>query len=111
MSEHISLKICKSCGGILEMQRISRKAETHHPLDNRSLEGRCVKEDVPHIPKRLLSDCKLLCYFFFFFWMHSLQGLLLKGTMLVHHPMPLFPLLHIHCNWAVSTGALGRWIG
>lgn len=67
MSEHISLKICKSCGGILEMQRISRKAETHHPLDNRSLEGRCVKEDVPHIPKRLLSDCKLLCYFFFFF--------------------------------------------
>lgn len=48
---------------------------------------------------------------FFFFWMHSSQGLLLKGTLLVHHPMPLFPHLHIQGNWAVPTGALGRWIG
>lgn len=56
------------------MLRNSRRAETHHPLDNRSLEGRPT-----HVPPK---DLTVTVNFFgdFYFWMHSLQGLLLEGT-------------------------------
>lgn len=45
------------------------------------------------------------------FWVQSLGGLLQKGTLLAHHPVPQFTHLHSQGNWAVPTGALGKWFG